>query len=145
MLDILKEAGYDMLILSNCTELYAKAHWDHFHMGKWFDAFLACESFQNRPKEKIVSGLLVSPEETLQLAVCKDAQKMPRLAEKIRRDSGLHAPVVIGDKASDKKAAAANQLPFVGCLYGYGTEEELAGAVLSARLPEEIAAFLTES
>lgn len=36
--------------------------------------------------------------------------------------------IMVGDRFYDKDAAAFNHIPFAACLYGYGEQEELAGA-----------------
>lgn len=104
-LDELKSAGYPMIILSNCKIAYREANWEEFHMGQWFSAFYDCESYGFAPKTEIV--------------------------EKIQK---IHdAPfLVIGDRRSDLECAAACKSPFIGCLYGFGSERELQGADLYA-------------
>jgi phosphoglycolate phosphatase len=55
------------------------------------------------------------------------------------------APVVfVGDRAADLEAARAIGARFVGCLYGYGSAEELAGADALLAEPRELAALLLE-
>jgi phosphoglycolate phosphatase-like HAD superfamily hydrolase len=47
------------------------------------------------------------------------------MAEHDRRDA-----VMVGDRASDLQGARDAGIPFVGCLYGYGSREELSTADL---------------
>lgn len=47
-----------------------------------------------------------------------------------RRDLDLADAVMVGDRSSDLEGARGAGAPFVGCLYGYGTAAELAGADL---------------
>lgn len=97
----LKSEGYTMVILSNCKIAYREANWLEFGMERWFSAFYACESFEFAPKPVII----------------KEIQK------------NYNAPfIVIGDRHSDLECAAACGSPFIGCLYGFGSEKELAGA-----------------
>jgi phosphoglycolate phosphatase len=46
------------------------------------------------------------------------------------RDQGRHDAVMVGDRSSDLQGARAAGVAFLGCLYGYGSAEELAGADL---------------
>lgn len=46
------------------------------------------------------------------------------------REHDRGAAVMVGDRDSDLRGARAAGIPFLGCLYGYGTREELAGADL---------------
>ena len=101
VLDELKADGYTMVILSNCKIAYRKANWKEFCMERWFSGFYDCESFDFAPKNKII--------------------------KKVQKD--FAAPfVVIGDRRSDLDCAAACQCPFIGCLYGFGKDNELDGA-----------------
>lgn len=51
---------------------------------------------------------------------------------------------MIGDREQDVEMARKNQAPAVGCLYGYGSREELAGATWLAKTPEEIPGLVRE-
>ena len=100
-LEILKQSGYSMLVLSNCKIGYREAHWEEFCMERWFDRFYDCESYGFAPKTQIIKEILPQ----------------------------YDAPyVVIGDREKDLACARAAGAAFVGCLYGYGSREELAGA-----------------
>ena len=46
--------------------------------------------------------------------------------------------IVIGDRDKDRMLAEAHGLPFIGCLYGYGSREELEGADALVNDPLEI-------
>ena len=100
-LDLLKQNGYPMIVLSNCKIAYREAHWEEFRMERWFDRFYDCESYGFAPKTQIIKEIL--PE--------------------------YDAPfVVIGDREKDLACARAAGAAFVGCLYGYGSRKELFGA-----------------
>jgi len=47
---------------------------------------------------------------------------------------------MVGDRAQDAVGARENAIPFLGVLYGYGSEAELraAGAVRFASAPEDL-------
>lgn len=111
VLQALRDEGYRMAVLSNCQTSYAKVHWQEFGMDRWFEAFYDCESFGYAPKTRIIRLL---------------AREFP-------------APyVVIGDRRSDLDCARASGSRFIGCRYGFGTEEELQGADLLAESPEKV-------
>ena len=100
-LNLLKQNGYPMIVLSNCKIGYREAHWEEFGMDRWFDRFYDCESYGFAPKTQIIKEIL--PE--------------------------YDAPfVVIGDREKDLACARAAGAAFVGCLYGYGSRKELFGA-----------------
>lgn len=100
-LDELKAEGYRMVILSNCKAAYRDANWKEFSMQRWFSAFYDCESYQFAPKTQIIQEI-------------QKKYPLPFL--------------VIGDRYSDLACAKACQSPFIGCKYGFGWEDELAGA-----------------
>jgi phosphoglycolate phosphatase len=54
------------------------------------------------------------------------------------RDHDRADAVMVGDRDSDLRGARDAGIPFLGCLYGYGTREELAGADLLVRDVEEM-------
>lgn len=100
-LDQLKQSGYSMIVLSNCKIGYRKANWEEFQMERWFDQFYDCESYGFAPKTQIIKEILPKYE----------------------------APyVVIGDRDKDLACARVAGAAFIGCLYGYGSREELADA-----------------
>lgn len=111
MLTTLKARGYHLLILSNCKIAYREAHWKEFGMERWFDRFYDCESYGFIPKTEIV--------------------------QEIRKEyPGPY--VVVGDRRHDLACARACESPFIGCLYGYGEEGELADADYFAKDVREI-------
>lgn len=100
-LSSLKAVGYTLVVLSNCRTSYRDAHWKAFAMSKYFSKFYDCESFGYLPKEEIFKYI---------------KEEFP----------GRY--IVIGDRESDLKCAYANGLKSIGCLYGYGTPDELSKA-----------------
>ena len=111
VLDILKSRNYHMSILSNCQRSYGRIHWDAFEMERWFDTFYDCETYHHAPKDEII----------------------------LKISRSLPPPyVVIGDRKSDLDCAQASGSPFIGCLYGFGSAEELSGADALIRSPAEL-------
>lgn len=52
--------------------------------------------------------------------------------------------VMIGDRASDRDAAAETETPFLGCAFGYGAPEELAGVRFVARSFDDLRGWLLD-
>ena len=50
--------------------------------------------------------------------------------------------VFVGDRAADLAASRAIGTPFVGCMYGYGSSEELADADFLVESPTDLASLL---
>lgn len=98
MLTALKEQGYKLAILSNARHDYLEAHRSFFELDKWFDKYYAAEDYNFIPKEEIFEMI---------------KNELP----------GDY--VIIGDRDSDLKTAIKHGLKSIGCLYGYGTKEEL--------------------
>ena len=115
-LQALLAQGHQLILLSNCSRVYLDVHRDQFHLSDYFCAFYCAEAFGWAPKEEIFARI---------------------------RPRHPGPAIAIGDRAQDRILAQTNGLPFVGCAYGYGTPQELAGAdaVISAldQLPQAIA------
>lgn len=116
-LDALRGEGYRLLLLSNCPVSYLQAHTDCFGLDRLFHGLYCGEQFGYRPKYEIF------PE--------------------------LHARwgdsfIVIGDRAQDMEIAARNGPPAVGCLYGYGSQEELSAADLLIQSPSELCSAIRQ-
>lgn len=101
MLARLKADGYALVFLSNCRLDYQEASRRAFGLDAYFSAYYNAEENPGKSKEEIFVDI---------------AQAFP----------GGYA--VVGDRYKDLNLARAHTLPSVGCLYGYGTREELAGA-----------------
>lgn len=100
-LDILKQMGYKMIILSNSKKRGGEVHFKEFKMNRWFEKWYDCESFDWKPKSEIIKEI--------QTIYNKEI-------------------IVIGDRKSDIDAASTIKAVSIGCLYGYGGEEELKNA-----------------
>lgn len=64
------------------------------------------------------------------------------MARRALDELGPGEGILIGDREADKLAAREAGIRFVGCLYGYGTPEELADADDLAATPEALASIL---
>ena len=112
----LRDMGYHMVILSNCVHGYLQAHREVFRLDRFFEGYYACQDYGFAPKEEIFSDI---------------AAKHPGDF------------VMIGDRASDMKVGQTHGLKTVFCRYGFGKEEEGAGAWAAAdsitQLPDILA------
>jgi phosphoglycolate phosphatase len=111
MLDALKETGHEMVFLSNCATPYQETARKAFGLDRWMSGFYNAEEFGWIPKERIF--------------------------ETIRQE---HAGpyIIIGDRYKDILVAHVHGLPCIGCIYGYGTREELESATYLAGSPEQV-------
>ncbi len=92
---------YQLIFLSSCKRSYMDAHRKAFGLDRYFDKFYCTEDFGFIPKYEIF--------------------------ETIKRDCEGEF-IVIGDRYSDIEVAKKHGLKSIGCLYGYGSEEELKDA-----------------
>jgi len=97
----LKQEGYQLILLSNCSTSYMEAHKSYFGLGDLFTGFYPCEKYQYIPKYEVF--------------------------EIIKKEHPAEY-VAVGDRFHDMELAKRHKLPFVGCLYGYGAKGELDGA-----------------
>ena len=108
----LKSKGYIMVVLSNCQTAYKDLHWKTFSMSKIFSKFYDCESYGYMPKEDIF--------------------------QYIRKEYPGRRYIMIGDRFNDMICATANNIPGIGCLYGYGSKDELSKADILINAPSEL-------
>ena len=57
----------------------------------------------------------------------------------------VSGPLMVGDRGYDVQSAAAEGVPAVHVLWGYGTPDESVGAVATAASPEDLARWLERS
>jgi phosphoglycolate phosphatase len=99
--------GHTLVFLSNCGRAYMDASVSCFDLGRYFSGFYCGEDFGFAPKTAIFESVLAEHPEYA-AAKC----------------------VVVGDRYKDMELARDHGLPSVGCLYGYGDADELAGATV---------------
>ncbi|MBR2667897.1 MAG: HAD family hydrolase [Oscillospiraceae bacterium] len=115
VLEDLKAAGHRLFLLSMCPRSYMEEHLEIFQLTALFCEAMCGEDHGYRPKFEIVRQ---------------------------RMDRGDFHPVCIGDRFSDVEAGRKNGLPVVGCLYGYGSPEELRKCSVLIRDIAELPAAL---
>jgi phosphoglycolate phosphatase-like HAD superfamily hydrolase len=110
----LRRDGWRIGLASNCMRPYLDGNLDHVLRREWFE-----------------------------IALCLDHH--PTKTENVReavRILGGPRGVMIGDRSSDLEAGAAAGLDTIGCVYGYGGREEVAGADLLVESLEELPGVL---
>ncbi len=70
------------------------------------------------------------------------ASKTIRL-NNIIKNTGSSFTVMVGDRYHDIEAAAANGIPSIGCLYGYGSPSEMLNADYTVSSPGEIVSIVS--
>lgn len=118
MLQQVKDAGHTLVFLSNCRNAYKDAVRRAFGFDAWFSAYYTSEQFGGIPKERIF--------------------------ETVRKDfAGPY--LVVGDRDKDLAIALEHGLTSIGCLYGYGSREELAAATFFADRPSDIPSLIASA
>lgn len=88
---------YELCYLSNCKNAYLEANRRNFHLDQYYDTFYSSEEFGFIPKEEIFRRIQIPGRKY----------------------------IVVGDRAADLRLAKENNLPFIGCLYGFCEKGEL--------------------
>lgn len=99
-MDVLKKQ-YNIIFLSNCDHSYMDTHRKVFNLDRWFDEFYCTGDYDYAQKDKV-------------------------FADHIRREGVRY--VAVGDRRKDIELAQNSDILSIGCLYGFGSREELDGA-----------------
>ncbi|MEX1024537.1 MAG: HAD family hydrolase [Planctomycetota bacterium] len=97
-LDALKASGARLAVASNCSQAYLDHMWEALGLARWMEA----------------ARCLASP------GVLDKGDMLEQLLGLF----GTRSAVMVGDRATDGAAAAANGLPFVFCRFGFAPEGE---------------------
>ena len=117
MLDELCSDGYELAFISNCRTRYCEVHRAMFGLDTWFDAYYCAEDFGEMPKWQIYQQVA-------------ERHAVPR--------------VMVGDRFHDGEVAMKASIPFIGCTYGFGDDEELAMASACVSAPKDIPSAVRE-
>ncbi|TCS81585.1 HAD family hydrolase [Tepidibacillus fermentans] len=101
-LKVLKESGYLLFIASNGLEFYVKNLANTFDIDHLFAQIYTAGEHQTKSKVDLVA--------------------------KILKDYGIERAVMVGDRSSDIEAGKVNNLPTIGCDFGFADDHELIGA-----------------
>ncbi|MCQ2552965.1 MAG: HAD family hydrolase [Clostridia bacterium] len=92
---------YKLVFFSNCNSEYAEVHKKAFGLDRFIEEFWCTGDYGFKQKEEVFAEHIYQP--------------------------GRHY-IIVGDRIKDMNLAKSCGMPFVGCLYGFGTEKELEGA-----------------
>lgn len=123
MLKALKEAGYVLAVASSKPEILVNQVLEHFHMEHYFTERVGSEMDGVRSKKSEVID-----EALLRLGLLEERS----------------AVLMVGDKEHDVFGAREAGMECAAVTWGYGTEEELAGAapLLTVQHPRELVDYL---
>lgn len=100
-LTYLKQKGYQLVFISNCSRLYKDVARDTFKLDDYFEEMVCSEEFDYRPKHQILSVI---------------------------KDKYANDMVIIGDRFQDIEAGLKNNILTIGCSYGFQRCGELEQA-----------------
>lgn len=109
LLNRLKEDGYTLAVCSNASERYIK---------------MVLNALKLIDKIDFIQPLLPD---------MKKSDTLRLLLEKVNPNKA----VMVGDRIYDKEAAFANNIPFIGCMYGFNADE-VADADIAVSIPSKI-------
>ena len=92
---------YTLYFLSNCMSDYAAVHRKVFGLDRWFECFYCTGDYGFKQKEEVFAEQIYEPGTSY---------------------------IAVGDRIKDITLAASCGLKSIGCLYGFGTKEELERA-----------------
>ncbi len=109
----LRDSGRELHVATSKPQVFAQRILEHFELDHFFASVTGSE----------LDGTRDAKAEVIRHAITQ---------------SGIDAAIMIGDREHDVIGATENALPCIGVLYGYGTWDELAGAVSLCESPSEL-------
>jgi len=100
-LQYLKDRGYQLVFLSNCSKAYRDKMNKIFNLDRYFKDLVCAEEFDFIPKHNILSKI---------------------------KDDYPDEKVIVGDRIHDMEAGKLNHIKSIGCSYGFGTFDDLKDA-----------------
>ncbi len=100
-LDYLKKKGYTLVFISNCNTYYKDSHKAAFDLGRYFKDMIGSQEFDYISKADILEKIM---------------NRYPK------------DYCIVGDRSYDIEAGTKNKIHTIGCLYGFGSKEELKDA-----------------
>ncbi|MBI5834600.1 MAG: HAD hydrolase-like protein [Armatimonadetes bacterium] len=117
LLDDLLADGRTLALASNCSERYQAVHREVHGLDRWFTHQWHAQAAGIGSKADMVARILADT-------------------------PALRTSVMVGDRLSDRNAAAAHRVPFVAAAYGFGCAAEWDGAVAVADHVVQLRAIL---
>ncbi|HEL1811895.1 HAD family hydrolase [Streptococcus suis] len=117
LLEELRTAGKTLVIATSKPEIFAKQILEHFGIAHYFDVIAGASLDSSRISKADVIGYAIN-----------QLEAFPK-----------HA-VMIGDREHDIEGARMHQLPAIGVLYGYGSNQEFekAGATMIVETVQDL-------
>lgn len=103
----LRSHGYHLAVATSKPEVFARRILEHFELADCFE---------------LIGG------STLDEKRCEKADVITYVMETLGLDPTKNSVLMVGDRLHDVQGAAANGIPCLGVLYGYGSREELEHA-----------------
>ena len=107
LLEKLKEEGYILAVASSKPEVFVKKILTYFEIDKYFTAIAGAS----------LDGKLSAKKDVILKAL-----------EQLNATDKKDQCIMIGDREHDVKGAISNSILCIGCLWGYGSENELKEA-----------------
>ena len=92
---------YELMFFSNCMRDYANVHREAFGLDRWISSYYCTGDYGFKQKEEVFAEHIYDPSRKY---------------------------IAVGDRIKDMNLAAGCGLKSIGCLYGFGTAEELKSA-----------------
>lgn len=116
-LTAVKEAGFELAVLSNCRTKYLETHRRMFQLDQWFDAYYWAEAYHDIPKWSIYQRI-------------SSTQPKPH--------------IMIGDRFHDQEVSLKSGIPFVACAWGFARDGELDQVSAWAKAPADLLSIVAE-
>lgn len=100
-LNYLKNKGYHIVFVSNCSNYYKDIHNEAFKLDEYFEELACAQEYKYVPKYEFLSKVM---------------KKYPK------------DMVIIGDRYHDMEAGKINNIYTIGCEYGFGGSKEVSNA-----------------
>lgn len=107
----LKGQGHTLVFLSNCEKAYMEQHARAYKLDAWIDAFFCAQDFPGKQKWEIYEEVA------------------PRFEQ---------PHIMVGDREKDMEVAQHGSCLGVGCLWGYGSAQELRAADTLCETPANL-------
>lgn len=125
VLEELCREGYRLVVTTSKPEVFSVRIMEHFQIAQYFH-FIGGSSLDEKRNAK--------------------ADVIRYVLDTLGLDPARDRIVMIGDRDQDVNGAAANKIPCIGVLYGYGSREELetAGAAAICETVPELPEYIRE-
>lgn len=114
-LKYLKNKGYHIVFVSNCSNYYKDIHNKAFKLDEYFEELACAEEYNYIPKYEFLSKIIKNYPKDM---------------------------VIVGDRYHDIEAGKINKIHTIGCEYGFGEKKETANADFVIKDIRELKTYL---